>query len=207
MGALKRYSSCLLPNLKNSPSLLDLDAMELLIAEYSNLYECIIGNDDYNSMQMKWDNFLNIFGSIIDIKTYLTSSEFTEILLANNFLEQISNEQDLIDWVLKYENKFRVIPYEILWCSERYNDFLSCKLSGVIHFYGERFNHVFDFVTSFRKHESELLEKYNTYKEEEYIEAHDSEAHINRGSDLFSLQYHINKRKVLVEIEIILRFY
>lgn len=193
--------------ISNPPILLNIESMDLFIQKYSNLYHCIICNGDYNDFQMKWDNFLNIFTSILNIKKYLTSSDYTEILLANNFLEQTSHEQDLIDWVLKYENNFHLTPYEIKWCFERQNEFLICKLSSEIHFYGEQFNHVYDFVTSYRKHEKDLLEKYNTYTEEEYNEAQNIEAHLNKGSDLFSLQFHINKRKELTALGISLPFY
>ncbi len=67
--------------------------------------------------------------------------------------------------------------------------------------------YVFDFVTSYRKHEKDLLEKYNTYTEEEYNEAHNSEEHLNKGIDLFSLQFHNKKRKELTALGISLPFY
>lgn len=188
------------------PILLDSERLDGLLEKFADLNQCIIGNDEYYGMQMKWDNFLSIYVSLESIRTYISTHKI-EILLANNLLEQIKTEQDLIDWVLRYKTIYDYAPFELTDYFVKQGKNFSCKLSDIVNFTGEPFNQVFNFITSYKKHEKELLDKYNTYTEEEYNEAHNSEEHLNKGIDLFSLQFHMKKRMVLSEIGITLPFY
>lgn len=188
------------------PILLNSERLDGLLEKYADLNQSIIGNDEYYGMQMKWDNFLNIYVSLESIRTYISTHKI-EILLANNLLEQIKTEQDLIDWVLRYKTIYDYAPFELTDYFVKQGKNFSCKLSDIVNFTGEPFNQVFNFITSYKKHEKELLDKYNTYTEEEYNEAHNSEEHLNKGIDLFSLQFHMKKRMVLSEIGITLPFY
>jgi len=114
------------------------------------------------------------------------NSDLIEILVANNLFEQIPNEEVLIEWVINNETIFNQIPYEIVYLTEEDNT-VSCPTlySNSVNFIKEPFEHVLKFIASYKKHEKELLEKYNTYTNEEYNEAQNSKAYIFRESDLF----------------------
>jgi hypothetical protein len=200
-ATMKAYSEIA----KTPPLLLDLEGLSLLVAKYADLYKSIDENEEYNCAQMKWRIFLDIYYSLRDINEFMNSN-LIDIFVANNLFEQITNEQALIDWVLKNETVYNQIPLEIVYLSEEDN-ILSCILSSKVNFVKEPFEQVLKYITSYKKREKQLLEKYNIYTKEEHNEAYESEAHLNNGSDLFSLKFHINKRKKLKEIGIILPFY
>jgi hypothetical protein len=192
---------------KTPPLILNLEDLAIWVEKYSDLYKSIDENDEYNLMQMKWDIFLEIYSSLKSIHEFM-NSDLIEILVANNLFELISNEEVLIEWVINNEAIFNQIPYGIVYLTEEDNT-VSCpsSYSNSVNFIKEPFEQVLKFIASYKKHEEELLEKYNTYTNEEYNEVQNSEAHLFRGSNLFSLQFHLNKRKELASLGITLPFY
>lgn len=190
----------------NQESPLTIEKIDYFITKYTLLYDCIKNNEEYNSTQMKWDYFLWIIEIFTDFKNYASTKDILGIITAKNNLEQISNEEELLEWVLKNEEEYNKIPCFLLIITQEKDSKYSCRISEKVYFTGEPFRIIFDFISSYNKHKQELLEKYTTCTEDEFIEDYNI-TDVNQYMDFLSLQFHLNKRKELASLGITLPFY
>jgi len=188
------------------PRLLEFEEICYWLEKYSEL-NTRIGNYDIFKPEMKWTPFSSLYADLQKYCSYLLDHE-SEIRQATGILSMLENEKKQIDWVLN--NKFLVdevpIAFQFFFKKEGEVYFLEKPHSIILK--GERFQQLYTFITSYMEYNKALLEKYNTYELEEFKEALKIQNSQNEQVDfVFSLRFHLEKRKTLEEIGIQLPFY
>jgi hypothetical protein len=155
---------------------------------------------------MRWSPFSSLYAELREIRSYI-STHLKEFIQANNSLEQIVTEQTLIDWLLKYEAIYEEACLDLKYVFVKDGESYISENLNSVNYTGEQFNQTFNFINSYQVHNEKLLKKYNTYTQEEDMEAFDKHDSQSEEVDFFSLRFHLEKRKALEEIGINIPFY
>ena len=165
-----------------------------------------IGHFDEYSPTMKWTNFSRLYNQLQTLRDYITRN-LNDIELANQKINQINNEQDLIDWILNFEFVYNDAPSDFKGFVEKENEHFIWNWDEPVIFEKEIFTQVFSFLTFFSENNDRLLEKYAIYSFNEIIEMINYHNPVSWEIDFFSLKFHLENRKGLEEIGITIPFY
>ena len=160
----------------------------------SNLH---IGSYSVFKPHMKWTPFSSLYADLSESKMFI-SKNYHQILLSNNALQEAKEEQDFINWIIDYhhlnEATTLILGYQVV----HEDDYYIINQKNPIILKGFEFENTFNFITAYQKYNEELLQKYATYTKEEESAAYNNIDYkkVDRG-DVFSLKYHLDKRKEL----------
>jgi len=187
------------------PKLIDFEELSYWVDKHFELNTRIGGYNIFRP-SMKWSPFSSLYADLNEDRVYI-STHIKEFIQANNSFEQISGEQNLIDWLLKYEAIYEEASLELKYTFVKEGEnYISEKLHSV-NYTGEKFIQTFNFINSYQENNEKLLKKYSTYTVEEETEAHNNLEYFREGIDVDSLRFHLEKRKALENIGISLPFY
>jgi len=165
-----------------------------------------IGTYNLFKPNMRWSPFSRLYAELLEIRSYISTHQ-KEFIQANNSLAQIVTEQTLIDWLLKYEAIYEEACLDLKYVFVKEGESYISENLNSVNYNGEQFNQTFNFINSYQEHNEKLLKKYNTYTEEEDMEAIDKRNSHSEEVDFFSLKFHLDKRKALEELGINIPFY
>jgi hypothetical protein len=166
-----------------------------------------IGKYDIFNPEMKWTPFSSLYADLQKYCSYLLDHE-SEIRQATGILYMLDIEKKQIDWVLNHEFLVEEVPSAFQFFFKKQGEFYFLEKPHSIILKGERFQQLYNFITSYMEYNKALLEKYNTYELEELKDALKIQNSQNEQVDfVFSLRFHLKKRKALEEIGIQLPFY
>jgi hypothetical protein len=185
--------------------LIDFEELCYWIDKHVDLNERI-GTFKLFKPRMRWSPFSSLYAELREIRSYI-STHLKEFIQANNSLEQIVTEQTLIDWLLKYEAIYEEACLDLKYVFVKDGESYISENLNSVNYTGEQFNQTFNFINSYQVHNEKLLKKYNTYTQEEDMEAFDKHDSQSEEVDFFSLRFHLEKRKALEEIGINIPFY
>lgn len=182
------------------PTKLDFDTMMYWLDKHS-FTNARIGNYDlFGSPLMKWTNFSRLYSELKELKNFILSYEDV-VRDAQKRFGQITDEQGLIDWLLSHETLFKKVPFEFKYGAITEGGYKLDTKTPIL-FTGDCFNTVFQFINSYTKHDTELLVKYSTYNGEDVSEIFCDENYRNDTDHVFSLRFHLEKRKEAEELGI-----
>ena len=158
-----------------------------------------IGNYTVFESRMKWSPFSSLYTDLQEIRYYIRD-HLEEMIKANSITDRIETEQDLIDWLFKYEVIYEKasIHLKCLFVKEDEYFKLLNNLNPIL-FHGEAFIETFSFIEYYHKHYDELFDKYGTYtKKEEKEVIHNPDSKVEYRQ-VFSLRFHLARRKAMEE--------
>ena len=156
--------------------------------------------------EMTWSPFSNLYADLTAIRSYI-SDHMEEFKLANFQSKQIQTEQDLIDWIVKYEDIHAEASSNLKYCvvKERGNFRLFPK--NPILLCDPIFDDTFSFFKFFQGHFDDIFLKYSTYIDEENSIFYNTGRSRIDGNANFSLKFHLAHRKAMEELGTDVPFY
>jgi hypothetical protein len=184
----------------NPPRQIDFEELSYWVDKhtFSNNF---IGNYDIFQLSMKWTPFSKLYADSKEIISYI-STHLDEFKQANNSIKQIETEQNLIDWFLKYEAIYEKAPSALRFSFEKEDEKYILDKRNPIKLKGEEFIETLSFIEFYQKHYWDLLDKYSTYTKQEESELYNNQDYKNDEIDIFSLRFHLERRKALEELGI-----
>jgi Zn-finger protein len=201
---IKRAYEAYAEIITNPPKELDFNDLGKWIEKHA-VSNAIIGSYDPFEPAKKWSEFSSLYDDLRKSKNYI-SKNYHQILLANELLSNAKEEQDFIDWVIKYHKLFISATLDLIFDFSKEEIGFVYKKQNPIIFKGDVFNHTYHFLNSFQKYNEELLHKYSTYTAEENIAAKNN-IDYSKKVDIFSIMYHLGRRKELAIKGIELPYY
>lgn len=188
------------------PRTLDFDEFKYWLDKHAELYNRL-GGYDFLIPQMKWTPFLIHYSDLKALDLVILEN-LDEITCANEFFKHEKTENELIDWLLKYEPLYVKgsidIPFVIVKDGENFH--VDSKDNFLLR--GEIFSETFHFFEFYTINHRELLEKYSTFSSwKEMSELYNEENRDEGLNDYYSLQFHLNRRKELEKTGVNLPFY
>jgi len=166
-----------------------------------------IGKYDIFNPEMKWTPFSALYADLQEYCSYLLEYK-SAIQKANSKLSLLEDEQKQIDWVLQHEHLFEEVPCAFKLFFKKHGEFYSLEQPHSITLRGEHFQQLFTFITSYMGYHKSLIKKYNTYELDELKDALKVQnSQREQVDEVFSLRFHLIRRKALEEIGIRLPFY
>ena len=187
------------------PRVVNFDELEYWI-EKNEVTDSLIGSYDFTEAQMKWTRFSTLYDNLRNIRAYI-SNHLDEFKQANLEARQIEKEQDLVDWIVKYEDihESSSIDFKYNWIKDkqRYKLFPwnPLLLSDPI------FDETFSFFKFFQEYFDDIFVKYSAYIDEENLILYNNGGSSSFGVSHFSLKYHLAYRKAQEEIGTEVPFY
>jgi hypothetical protein len=181
----------------NPPRKPDFDEIKYWVDKHAELYNRL-GGYDVLIPKMKWTPFLINYNDLKELVSFI-SENLDEIRQANQSIKDLKTEQELIDWVIKYETVYEKGTIDLRYGIE--------KKDEPYIFKGTIFYETFHFFETYRNNSEPLLEKYSIYTRKEVSELYNDENSGAEISDLCSLRFYISRRKELEKIGVNLPFY
>ncbi|MBX2897560.1 MAG: hypothetical protein KF763_19120 [Cyclobacteriaceae bacterium] len=142
---------------------------------------------------MKSRCFTNLYRQLTTLQNYINSNE-PLLEKANAEYRLITDEKSLLDWLLEYEPLYNKSPYEFHDVAKQTENSYAANDLKKFVFTGTRYSTTFNFIACYRKHHTEMLNKYGTYTEEELIEVVGHEQYDYTANPAFSLKFHLERR-------------
>jgi hypothetical protein len=177
------------------PRKLNYEELKYWLDKYTEFYQQI-GGFRFTKPTVKWTPFLRLYYELAEIGLII-SENIDQIRQANQTLEKIGSEQELIDWVISYEKIYHEGTIEMMYFFVKNGEDYGFAEFDQYLFTGETFAEVYAFFHSFEPHHTELISKYSIYTCEEEEEVANKEDWNINMHDRNSLHFHLQKRKEL----------
>ena len=187
------------------PRLIDFNDLCYWVDKHS-ITDSLIGSFDMFEGIMKWSAFSSLYADLKEVRSYITN-HIEELELANHQANQIQTEQDLIDWLVKYEDIHGEASTIIKYCFVKINGNFRLYIKNPILFNDPVFDATLCFMKYFQDHFDDVFQKYSTYTDVENSILYNTAGRRADGVAIFSLKYHLANRKALAEVGIEVPFY
>lgn len=179
-------------------NILDFETICQWLDKHKSKYNLDLFKQSRNTYSFSWQ-----YDHFKEITDYI-SANLNDFSQAGNELKDALSEQDHINWILKYDviNDKASIDFTAFY--KKHNDIYSYE-SGKYCLKGEPFDQTFNFLYSFHKYHWKLMDKYATNTGMERMDYY--ELPCEKDEDVFSLRYHLEKRKESEAIGITIPFY
>jgi hypothetical protein len=168
----------------------------------------LIGNFDLfeETEIMKWTQFSILYAALKKIKSY-TSNHIEEFRLANYQSKKIQTEQDLVDWIVKYEDIYEEASSDLKYCFVKGKGNFRLFPKNPILLCDPIFDDTFSFFKFFQGHFDDVFLKYSTYIDQENSILFNNGGSRSYGVANFSLKFHLAHRKAIEELGTDVPFY
>jgi hypothetical protein len=187
------------------PRQIDFDDLCYWVDKHS-ITDSLIGSFDMFEGIMKWTAFSSLYADLKKVRSYITNY-IEEIKLANLQSRHIQTEQDLMDWLVKYEDIHEEASTIIKYCFVKLNGNYRLYVKNPILFNDPVFEATQCFIKFFQDHFDEVFQKYSTCTDEENSNLYNTADTRAEGHAIFSLKYHLANRKTMEEFGIEVPFY
>lgn len=184
------------------PQQVDFEGLNYWLEKHAELYHRI-GKYNMFSLTYKWTPFCRLYSELTEFKSYI-SDHLQEITAANNFINHIETEQNLIDWILKHEAIYEEASMDLKYSFKKEGVNYILDEQKLILYVGDLFSQILTFIEYYQGHNDKLLLKYNTYTREEEADEYNKLNSDSADIDIFSLRFHLDRRRELEEIGITL---
>lgn len=148
---------------------------------------------------MKWTPFSMLYADLTEITSYI-SNHIKDFKLANYQAMQIQTEQDLINWIVKYEDIHEKAPYDLKYCIEKENENFRLFPKNPILLFDPIFDATFSFFKFFQDHFDDIFLKYSTYIDDDNSIIFNTGGKRSYGVANFSLKFHLAHRKAMEDL-------
>jgi hypothetical protein len=155
---------------------------------------------------MKWSPFLLIYPELNRFKEYLLEN-IDVIRQANLLIDNIQSEEQLLQWLIKYEDEGSFAPHGLKYSFREKDDHFWWNYYNPIYFQDEVFTEAKQFIDFFQKNYEEMFEKYTTYTNEEASNLYNMCDSKDDTIDLYSLRFHLENRKNIAAMGVNIPFY
>lgn len=177
------------------PRLVNFEDLCYWVDKHTVAYDMFEDNDPLG-FPMKWSPFLLIYPELHMFKEYLLQN-IDVIREANSLIDSILSEEQLLEWLMKYEDVGLDAPHGMKYSFREKEDYYSWNYFNPIFFKDDVFSQAIRFLQFFQPKYEEMFEKYTTYTSEETSNLYnmcDSKADTK---DLYRLNFHLENRKNL----------
>ena len=190
---------------EDPPKPFDYDFLSRWLDKHSEL-NTKIGKFSYLNPTMKWSPFLRLYDELqvfnVFIPTYIL-----EILHANYTLQNAKTEEELIVWVLKHETIYYKAPQIFKHSFEEEGEnYIMKNHDPVLILTGKVFIETLSFLNTIYKHWKALFNKYSIYTRDEAGEMFSNKNFEYEKNNIYSLGFHVERRKELKELGINMPF-
>jgi hypothetical protein len=177
------------------PKDIDYDDLSYWLEKYTFTNKTI-GKYSVFKTKMKWSHFSELYNDLYKFKSYvdLFGSRFN---IENTSLDQITTEEDLIQWVIRTETLYEKVPFGINIEEESENYY---TLNKIINLVGDRLNNVSKFILDHCRHREQLIEKYYSFTRQEEMEIYTRENGADNHDEIWKLSFHLENRKKSKEL-------
>ena len=160
----------------------------------------------FKSEIMKWTSFSMLYADLRKIRAYI-SNHIKEFEQANYQAMQIQTEQDLINWIVKYEDMHEKAPYHLRYCLVSEKGYFRLFPSTPILLCDPIFDETFSFFKFFQDHFDDIFLKYSTYIDDDNSIIFNTGGKRSYGVANFSLKFHLAHRKATEDLGTEVPFY
>jgi hypothetical protein len=187
------------------PRVVNFNELEYWINK-NEVTDTLIGSYDFTEPQMKWSPFSSLYADLKNIREYIDSC-LDAFKQANSEAKQIETEQDLVDWIVKYEDIHEAasINFKYNWVKEKKR--YKLYPNNPLFLSDPIFEETFSFFKFFQEHFDDIFIKYSTYIDDENTILYNNGGSSSFGVSHFSLKYHLAHRKAQEEIGTEVPFY
>ncbi|WP_395625711.1 hypothetical protein [Daejeonella sp.] len=188
--------------ISNPPKEIDYEGLSYWVEKYTFTNKTI-GRFSVFNPKMKWSHFSELYDDLYKFKSYidLYGSRFN---IENTNLEQITTEEDLINWVIGTETLYEQVPFGINIEKENENYY---ALDKIIILVGDRLSHVSKFHLDHSSHREQLIKKYYSYTKQEEREIYSRENEADNHNEIWKLSFHLENRKKSKELGVEIPFF
>ncbi len=164
-----------------------------------------IANGDFISSMMRWGTFTKLYEKFSDFREYLTVYE-NGFSKANDAYQVVTEEKDLITWMLEYETMFSKAPYYFRFGILKDGEGYTSEYIDSIIFTGAPFIEGLSFIANYHKQQLFVLNKYGIYTADEISDVIGHPEYDFSKNSVYSLKYHLEKRVEATELGIQIPF-
>ncbi|MEI6680444.1 MAG: hypothetical protein WCL21_17675 [Mariniphaga sp.] len=168
--------------------------------------DSLIGSYEVFDATMKWTPFSEMYADLKEVRSYI-SNHIEKFKLANLKGNQIRTEQDLLDWIVNYEEIHEEASIIIKHCFVKGNGNFSLYPKNPILFNDSIFEETFSFFKFFQDHFNNIFIKYSTNTDEENSNLYNMAKNMKEANTFYSLKYHLAIRKASAEKGFVLPYY
>ena len=168
--------------------------------------DSMIGSYDFTEEQMKWSPFSSLYANLKNIREYIDSC-LDEFMQANKEALEIETEQELVDWIVKYEDIHAAASLEFKYTWNKANGSYKLFPTNPILFCDPIFDVTFSFFKFFQDHFDDIFLKYSAYIDDENTILYNNGGSSSFGVSHFSLKYHLAHRKAQEDVGTEVPFY
>jgi hypothetical protein len=187
------------------PRKLSFDEMKYWMDKHVDLYNRLHG-DNIFSPPMRWSPFLMCYYNLKEIVPFVSENQ-DEIRQANQLFKEITGEKELIDWVLKYETVYEKGTIDLLFMVVEDGDEIYFKRPDQYMFSGELFTEAMKFMVSFLNNNTQLLEKYSIFNQDEESELYSPKNKDLDTDEINTLSFHLVRRQEFENMGVKIPFY
>jgi len=155
---------------------------------------------------LKWTAFSSLYADLTEIRSYI-SNYIEEFKLANYQAKQIQTEQDLINWIVKYEDIHEKASSNLKYCFVKEKGNFRLFPKNPILLCDPIFDDTFSFFKFFQGHFDDIFLKYSTYIDQENSILYNTGGGRSHCTAVFSLKFHLAHRKAMEELGTDIPFY
>lgn len=180
---------------KIPPRLVSFEELCYWVDKHAIAYELFDDQEPFDN-PMKWSPFFLIYPELYAFKEYLLKN-ITEIQEANSLINAIESEEQLLEWLIRYEDIGYFAPQGLKTSFREKEDYYWWNYFNPIHFKDEVFAQAIRFLNFYQPKYEEMFEKYTTYTSEEISNLYNMCDSKEDTTQLYSLSFHIENRKNL----------
>jgi len=178
------------------PRKMDFQDLSYWIAKHAVAYQ-LIKDDDPFDQPMNWTPFISLYADLKDIRNYL-SQNMDKISNANAAMQNNQTEEELIDWLLKYEDVGDDAPFFIKYdFFKNEGDYFRWNYQNPVHFKDDVFSQAIRFHNYYLAQHKKMLNKFTTYTSEEASIQYNFCGTKEETKRITSLSFHLQNRKEL----------
>jgi hypothetical protein len=155
---------------------------------------------------MKWTHFSILYAGLKKIRSYI-SNHIEEFRLAICQSKKIQTEQDLVDWIVKYEDIYEEATSDLKYYMVKEKESFRLFPRNPILIHDLIFEDTFSFLKYFQDHFDDIFVKYSTYIDEDNSILFNTGGVRSFGITNFSLKFHLAHRKSMEELGMDVPFY
>ncbi len=187
------------------PRKLSFDEMRYWLNKHAELYHRLGGYEVFKP-HLRWTPFLMLYSDLNELVSFILDN-LDEIRQANQSIIDITTEEELIEWVLKYETVFDTATMGLICMADKDSEDLYYDKRNPYFPEGEPFKEIVHFLKCYMSANDKLLRKYSIYTSEEKSELYSFENSDMDVPDLYSLRFHLEQREELEKAGVHLPFY
>lgn len=158
-----------------------------------------IGPHDIFTGSMRWTPFVNLYAALKELSNFIEVYQH-QIVEAAGEIKNLNDEPAIIEWLLKYEDMYHNIPYELKYGDWGWvaSDWGKLTIFEIVT--APTVKALVDFLSYCNDKHTAMITKYSIYTPEEDSEIFNSPEYQKGDNFLYSLHHHLTKREEAREL-------